>query len=339
MSIKIVFPHDPTTIGGPSTFQLLITKHLIQKNIEILPAGSKEKSDVVFVIGGTRKLLWLAIQKFNGAKILFRLDGLNWKHKIKLKSFKHLVYSEIHNYISIIIRKFYADAVVYQSKFIKEWWDSKYGDTRKDEFVVYNGTDICVFSPVINSSNIAKLPSIICVEGKIEFDMPTCLVIKALHDSLIEKKLIKHIDIWGEYAVEFDTFFKDYSNINFKGVCCRSRIPDLLTNSDIFLNLEIIPPCPNAVIEALSCGLPVVGFSNGAMSELVPDDAGGLATYGANPWRLDNPNVESLIIEIKKVISNLDNLKKAARNHAVQNYDFKRIGFRYENIIKNLIIT
>ena len=69
MSIKIVFPHDPTTIGGPSTFQLLITNHLIQKNVEILPAGCKEKSDVVFVIGGTRKLVWLAIQKFNGAKI------------------------------------------------------------------------------------------------------------------------------------------------------------------------------------------------------------------------------------------------------------------------------
>ena len=339
MSIKIVFPHDPTTIGGPSTFQLLITNHLIQKNVEILPAGCKEKSDVVFVIGGTRKLVWLAIQKFNGAKILFRLDGLNWKHKIKIKSFKHLVYSEIHNYISIIIRKFYADAVVYQSKFIKEWWVSKYGDTKKEEFVVYNGTDTEVFFPVISSNNIENLPSIICVEGKIEFDMPTCMVIKALHDSLLEKKLIQCIDIWGEYAVEFDTFFKDYNNVNFKGVCCRSRIPDLLKSSDIFLNLEIIPPCPNAVIEALSCGLPVVSYSNGAMKELVPDDAGGLANYGANPWRLDNPNVEYLIVEIKKVISNLGDFKKAARCHAVQNFDFKIIGSRYVNIIKNLIIS
>ena len=336
MSIKIVFPHDPSNIGGPSTFQFLITNYLTKKKFNILSAGSNEKSDIVFVIGGTRKLVWLALQKFRGSKILFRLDGLNWKHKIKIKSFKHLIYSEIHNYISIIIRRFYADAVVYQSKFIMDWWNNGHGYINKKEFIVYNGTDINMFSPNSYECGLNGLPSIICVEGKIEYDLPTCILIKALHDSLIKKKIIKCIDIWGEYASEFNVVFKDSSNVNFKGPCSRTQIPELLNDSDIFLNLEIIPPCPNAVIEALSCGLPVVSFSNGAIKELVPLNAGGLADYGTDPWLLESPNVEALIIEIKKVISNLNSFKEAARTYAVKNFDFKKIGSYYGEIILKL---
>ena len=336
MSVKIVFPHEPSNIGGPSTFQLLITNYLITKKFEILRAGSHEKSDIVFVIGGTRKLVWLAIQKLRGSKVLFRLDGLNWKHKIKIKSLKHLVYSEIHNFISIIIRRFYADTVVYQSKFIMDWWNNSHGRINKNEFIVYNGTDISLFSPETYERCLKGLPSIICVEGKIEYDLPTCLLIKALHDSLIQKKIVKCIDIWGEYASEFDVCFKDYSNVNFKGPCSRTQIPELLNNSDIFVNLEIIPPCPNAVIEALSCGLPVVSFSNGAIKELVPSNAGGLADYGTDPWRLENPNVDALILKVKQVISNLSSFKEAARTYAVKNYDFKKIGSYYEEIILKL---
>ncbi len=49
------------------------------------------------------------------------------------------------------------------------------------------------------------------------------------------------------------------------------NLPDvasLLRKSDIYIYSHLNPPCPNSVIEAISCGLPVVGFDSGAMSEL-----------------------------------------------------------------------
>jgi glycosyltransferase involved in cell wall biosynthesis len=45
-------------------------------------------------------------------------------------------------------------------------------------------------------------------------------------------------------------------------------IADTLRGSDIFVYCLYNTPCPNSVIEAISCGLPGVGFDSGAMSEL-----------------------------------------------------------------------
>jgi glycosyltransferase involved in cell wall biosynthesis len=57
---------------------------------------------------------------------------------------------------------------------------------------------------------------------------------------------------------------------------------------------EVNPPCPNSVIEAMACGLPVIGFDSGALKELVSDDAGCIVPYGANPWKLETPDISAL---------------------------------------------
>src|SRR4030042_2034404 len=55
--------------------------------------------------------------------------------------------------------------------------------------------------------------------------------------------------------------------------CCGSidsmELSALLQSSDILIHCQLNPACPNTVIEAISCGVPVVGFDTGAMKEIL----------------------------------------------------------------------
>ncbi len=60
----------------------------------------------------------------------------------------------------------------------------------------------------------------------------------------------------------------------------REHIPWLMRSSHLLFSAEVNPPCPNSVIEALACGLPVIGFDTGSLSEIVQGGAGRLVPYG-----------------------------------------------------------
>jgi len=79
---------------------------------------------------------------------------------------------------------------------------------------------------------------------------------------------------------------------------------------------EVNPPCPNSVIEALACGLPVVGFNSGSIKELVSDDAGCIVPYSANPWKLETPDIAALAESTAEVLMKQDQFRAAARKRA-----------------------
>ena len=57
-----------------------------------------------------------------------RLDGVNWRHRYeKNKLTKYYFKSVATNILVAVIRNYIADAVIYQSKFIKQDWIEKYG--------------------------------------------------------------------------------------------------------------------------------------------------------------------------------------------------------------------
>ncbi|HRQ33006.1 MAG TPA: glycosyltransferase, partial [Anaerolineales bacterium] len=96
---------------------------------------------------------------------------------------------------------------------------------------------------------------------------------------------------------------------------------------------ELNPACPNAVIEALACGLPVVGFETGALSELVQGDAGRLASHGANPWRLQRPDIPSLADAAEEVLRDNERFRRAARARAESTFGLDAMVDRYLTVL------
>jgi glycosyltransferase involved in cell wall biosynthesis len=74
--------------------------------------------------------------------------------------------------------------------------------------------------------------------------------------------------------------------------------------------------CPNSVIEAMACGLPVLAFDTGALKELVATDAGRIVPYGGDAWKLDSPNISNLAEGAKEILGNQANFNSGARARA-----------------------
>ncbi|HMN63001.1 MAG TPA: glycosyltransferase, partial [Anaerolinea sp.] len=79
---------------------------------------------------------------------------------------------------------------------------------------------------------------------------------------------------------------------------------------------ELNPPCPNAVIEALACGLPVVGFAAGSLPELLDTQSGRMSPWGGNIWKLQPPNRQGLAEAALEVLHDQPRFRAGARARA-----------------------
>jgi glycosyltransferase involved in cell wall biosynthesis len=118
--------------------------------------------------------------------------------------------------------------------------------------------------------------------------------------------------------------------IVFLGAC--GNVPDVLAGSDLFVLPSRSEALPNAVIEAMAAGLPVVASEVGGIPELIangvtglmvrPGDAGALAT--AIVHLLDHPEQAAA-------------LGQAARDHVTREFGFGRLVARVEHLYLSTI--
>jgi glycosyltransferase involved in cell wall biosynthesis len=104
--------------------------------------------------------------------------------------------------------------------------------------------------------------------------------------------------------------------VNFTGQVPAEKVPELDRSAHVLYAADVNTACPNSVIEAMACGLPVVAFDTGALSELITPDTGKLITYGGDPWKLDPPDIDGLVEAVKIVIINRSGFSAAARKRA-----------------------
>jgi len=312
--LVVAFPHPPSSIGGPGSFQSRLENRLLFDGHTVIYAkhGSKIKPDVILVVGGTGKIFWLLFQRLRGIRVVHRLDGKNWQQSIAKDGLTIGVKSQLVNWILWGIKFFLADAVIYQSNFVAKLWKENifsYSNIKNDQHIIYNAVPTDEFFPIGKTPVKDVEFKIICIEGSIN-GAPAIEILRSIND--IE------VNIYGKVSAEvLKSFNKSPKrNILFKGVIDRSQVPKALAGLKIFLNLETNPPCPNAVIEAMSSGVPVVGFDSGSLKELV-GDAGIVLPYGAgNPNLLAPPDCALLDKTIKDIIRNYGSYSNAARRRA-----------------------
>ena len=93
--------------------------------------------------------------------------------------------------------------------------------------------------------------------------------------------------------------------VHWAGLRPLESIPAIDRSAHLLYSSDMNPACPNSVIEALACGLPVAAFATGALPELVPPAAGCVAPYGGDPWRLDPPDIDGLASAALRVLADL----------------------------------
>jgi glycosyltransferase involved in cell wall biosynthesis len=302
-----------------ATFRRKFEAGLMRRGIEIThdpDAGC----DSVLVIAGTRRILPLLRARQRGTRIVQRLDGINWVHKRRRTGLRHFLRAEYGNLVLRFIRARVATHVVYQSEFARRWWCDWYGTGPQSSSVVHNGVDLDEYRPADMSERSAERFRILVVEGNLgggyDMGLENAVDLAALLQG--QQGLNVEVTVVGQAtaAQRAAVQARRPVQIRWEGTVPPQHIPAIDNSAHLLFSADLNPACPNSVIEALACGLPVVAFDTGALNELVIGDAGRLVPYGTDPWRLERPDVSGLATAAAEILGDQQRFRGAARLHA-----------------------
>ncbi|MCD6355758.1 MAG: glycosyltransferase family 4 protein [Anaerolineaceae bacterium] len=323
--------------GGPSSFQSNIMAGLAKFGISTHHNVRDPSTKALLVIGGTKQISDLLYARRNGIRIVQRLDGINWLHKKKFTGITHFLRSERMNLQLSIIRKRFANAIVYQSKFTRDWWNTVYKPVPTPSTVIYNGVDLMRFSPPAKKKLRTDAIKLLVVEGSFkgghERDLLNAVGL-ANRLSRITNKQVELL-IAGKVPKPQQAHLKTNQlvSINWLGLIPHDQIPDLDRSAHLIFPAEINAACPNSLIEALGCGLPVISYATGSLPELVGEDGGITVPYGSNYWNLEPPDTEPLAQAAKKILENLPTFRKSARLRAEKYFNVDLMVDKYRKVL------
>jgi len=332
--MKIGFLQQPGTIGGPGSFQLCLERELKRQGHEVvfLSNISDQLADLLLIMGAPLKLLPQIIRlKRKGIPIVHRLSGFYWRHRIESMTPREKLNERLRNLTMRFVRNNLADYVVYQSRFVKRWWHKECGPSPCPETIIFNGVDINEFSPPhVNRSE--EKPLLLVVEGEIRFTTPVMKMLTIVPKLLASRGIINRTEVYGRLVFKTRAILENVPELHLMGPVARQEIPHVFRQRGIYLSVKVNHSCPNVVLEAIASGMPVVGFDTGALSELVSPEAGCVISYGANPWRLECPDVNELVQAIMRVAQRLDDYCRGARRLAEQRFGLESMTRAYMKV-------
>jgi glycosyltransferase involved in cell wall biosynthesis len=236
-----------------------------------------------------------------------------------------------------------ADFVIYQSQFCKISADRYLGEVSAPHSILYNSVDTSFFTP----AQIYPEGFRLLLAGshnqfyRIRAAFETLLKIR--HYIGEAKLIIAGRYLWREsetqslqeamaYAVERD--IDKY--VEFTGPYTQKNAPALIQGCHMLLHTQYNDSCPRLVIEAMSCGLPIVYSASGGTPELVGDKA-GIGIPAPLDWEKEHPPEASELADaVLKIWQNYTDYASAARNRAVEEFDTSLWLRRHQEIFNRL---
>lgn len=322
-------------VGGMVSFKQKFCAALRARGVSVCENLADEPYQAILLIGGTRQLAGLWRARKRGVPIVQRLNGINWLHRRRFIGLRHALRAEINNLVLAFTRRHLATYLVYQSEFARRWWEEWYAVPPLPVSVIYNGVDLNRYSPDGPHQRPADRVRLLVVEGKLqggyESGLETAL---RLAEGLAERRSVE-LMVVGEVKAAQQNLYQGRAQVPvlWTGRVPSERIPELDRSAHLLYAADLNAACPNSVVEALACGLPVLAFATGALPELVQGEAGRLVPYGGDVWRLDPPDIGALIRAGEEILAAQPRFRQAARSRAEEAFDLNQMVDRYLNVL------
>ena len=243
-----------------------------------------------------------------------------------------------------------ADYVFYQSKFCKDAADRFLGIRKGNGEILYNAVDTKLFLPSKSKYNNkskgkVKIPFVFLITGKINNHLYYRLESTILGIAYANKKGFSfelHIAGWIENealtkAISLCQSYNIQDKVFFLGKYSQEEAPNIYRRADAYITTKHNDPCPNAVIEAMSCGLPILYSNTGGVPELVGNHA-GIPLQCRKSWTsVYSPNTRSIAEGMVEIFNNHRKFSLEARKRAVEKFDINLWILRHDQIFKNLL--
>lgn len=325
-------------LGGMVSFQAKFIQELDRRGIDHSFDPADPLNTAILVIGGTRHLLPLLRARRRGLHIVQRLNGMNWLHKVQKTNLQSWLRSVNANNLLNFIRRYVCNEIIYQSEFSRTWWESEHGGLNKLNHVVYNGVDLNTYSPIGEEEPAIDRFSILLVEGHLTQASAGGLeiamqLVKSLRERLIlPVELIVVGDVLASVQVVCQQKFPSV-NVHWTGIVPHTDIPTLDRSAHLLFSADLNAACPNSVLEALACGLPVLAYDTGSLSELIQEGAGSVVPWGSNYWRLEPPDLPALVEAAILILQNNGKYRQAARQRAEQVFSLEAMVDAYLEVL------
>ncbi|MEK7186978.1 MAG: glycosyltransferase family 4 protein [Patescibacteria group bacterium] len=264
--------------------------------------------------------IWIKIYRWFGIKVVWNQNGTAYKAWAGNKA------DEIN---SLMKPMHGADYVIYQTEFTKRCSDKFLGKFQGPSEVLINPVDTKKFVPP--TVPLSLEPFIVIMSGHhFESKERLRVSLEAMRELRKKGEKTKLIIIGNTQELPNEEWIEVVGKFN------QEDAPALYHKAHVMLHLKILDPCPTFVLEALSCGLPVVGLMNGGMPELVGNRAGILipAVEDFEQFRYPTPvQVANALLETK---NNLQEFSKNARNQTLK-FDKEIWLKRHEEIFNKLL--
>ena len=316
---------ETRNIGGP---------YLKIKKLQKFFPENKREFNLVYALSNSPKLTTCSINVLKKRKIplILNQNGVfypawykgNWKNQ-------NLLISQIYHS---------AEYVFWQSNFCKKAADRFLGTRVGKGEVLYNAIDTKRFYPIKRSSdNIFRF----LITGNISRinNYRIYSVLKAFKEIIKINNNI-HLYIAG-VTEDFNYFTSELDKLNirrfitFLGPYSQKDAPKIYQKVDAYITMSFQDNCPSAVIEAMSCGLPILYSASGGVPELVGKESGIGLKVSQNWEKVIVPKQKEIKKGLLQIMDNKKNMSDSARDRAVKLFDINLWIKRHEEVFKFLI--
>jgi glycosyltransferase involved in cell wall biosynthesis len=322
------FPRVGT--GGPASFQKRLWDAFQHSGIEVTFSLEDRPLDAVLIFAGTRHLPALMKCRRQGIPIVQRLDGIHWLHR--LPPYRPLFYarSEMRNLAQRFIRRTLADRIIYQSEFVHAWWERSFGKANAAVRVIHNGVPLADYPPRSNGHD----GTLLVVEARLHHDAPTAVLLAETNRLLVRDGPFRKMVILGRLDAEWDSEWPRMTPLPERpGLIPREEVRLRQLSGAALLSADFNSACPNAVIEAMAAGLPVLGLDTGALHELT-ESSGVIAPYGGDSWKLELPSgVIAMAAGARDMMQHWQDSSRRARSIAERKFDMPTVAAAYREVL------
>jgi glycosyltransferase involved in cell wall biosynthesis len=333
--MTIFLPFEIKDIGGTSTFARKFQEGMESAGHRVVFEYTPDY-DVLFLIVQC-PLKYLIDARRRRKKIVQRLDGTyywtvsGWKFPLM-------------NFKAAYIRHLFTDFTVYQSKYSQACAHRFLGTKVRDRYVViYNGVDLARFTPkgrakkLVNKNGNALFFTASAFRRKDQIEP----ILDALARYRERFGSSFHCIVAGTFRGEVANVPKEYEHlpyVSFIGKVTNDELPEYERAADVFLSTHLNPPCPNNIIEALACGLPICGVDDGAMPELVTRKSGRLISAGTSGfWRKRTLDLDRFAANIHAIVQDNQMMRGHARRSAERRFGLSSMIDGYVHVFESLI--
>lgn len=235
-----------------------------------------------------------------------------------------------------------ADYVFCQSEFCFFCAEKYLGKRKGRTEVLFNAVDLNRFYPV--SSKEKREYTTFLLTGKIDNHLYYRLDVTLKSFALAQAKglngmlrisgwiadgaLHQMMDLVGELGIA--------DRVVCTGAYSQEEAPSVYQSSDVYVMLKHNDPCPNTVLEAMACGLPVLYSQSGGVPELVPSGAGIGISVRQSFNETCVPEIKDIASAMLEICENVEEFGEVARSRAEEAFGLDKWIRRHKEVFNEL---